>query len=167
MYRFLAPADAALRARWDARFRGHDLAELDAAAAAFAALTNDDPADADAWYNLALCRAWIGQNAEAVACLDRVVSLLAADAPDRAVDAWALAELLRQGGGAEAIADDCRYAWVLDRPTDDLLDDWPDLDAVAMPADPITGAPPIENSRLFEWLDRPLDAVGGRPGPGR
>ena len=47
----------------------------------------------------ALCLAWLGSNREAVACLERVVELEAVPAPDRAVEAWTLAEVLRQGEG--------------------------------------------------------------------
>jgi hypothetical protein len=39
----------------------------------------------------ALCLAWIGNNAEAVGCLERAVALDAEPAFDRAVEAWALA----------------------------------------------------------------------------
>jgi len=167
VYRFRNPADPALRSRWDDRLRGRELSELDAAADAFAALTNDNPADADAWDNLALCRAWMGRNADAVACLDRVVSLRAAADPERAEAAWTLAEVLRQGAGAEPLADDFRYAWVLDRldgpapaPADALFARWPDLVPVPMPTDPITGERQLDAGQVYEWLDRSPDAAG-------
>ncbi len=157
VYRFQNPTDPAVRARWDNRLRNGDLTALDAAASAFSSLTSDHPADADAWYNLALCRAWNGQNREAIASLDRVVSLLGATDADRASDAWTLAEVLRQGAGAEDLADDFRYAWVLDHPADDaLFSRWPDLNPLPMPVDPITGAARVENGKVYEWLDRPL-----------
>ena len=167
VYRFQAPGDEQARARWDVRLREKALEKLDAAAEAFAALTNDHPADADAWLNLALCRAWLGRNAEAIACLDRVVSLLAADHPERASDAWVLGEVLRQGGGAESFADDFRFAWVIqlgDSRTlpDDLFTHWPNLNPVAMPTVSNPGASLVDSGLVFEWLDRPLPGEGTR-----
>lgn len=154
VYRFRTPADAAGRARWDARLRSGGLDELDAAAEVFAALVRDDPGDADAWHNLALCHAWLGRNADAVACLDRVVALLAAVDPERASDAWTLAEVVRLGAGAEPLADDFSYAWVIDAPPSDLIDAWPNLVPVQVPDDPVTGEPLLHDGRVFEWLDR-------------
>jgi tetratricopeptide (TPR) repeat protein len=168
VYRFQSPADESQRTRWDARLRGQGLDDLAGAAEAFAALTVDEPSDAAAWYNLALCRAWLGQNTEAVACLDRAVGLLAVPDPARATDAWTLAEVLRQGAGAESLADDVRFALVADRPSgegfpDWLFDRWPGLVPLAMPSDPITGAPRIEDGQVYEWLDRPPGAVPAKP----
>ncbi len=161
VYRFQTPVNDATRARWDARFRGQNLEELDDAAEVFATLTSDNPADADAWLNLALCRAWLGQNTEAIASLDRVVSLQAADLPERARDAWTLAEVLRQGGGAEALADDFRYAWIIEgrRLPDEFFERWLDLVRREFPAD----EGPVESSQVFEWLDRPKPIAGTHP----
>ncbi|HEY2154904.1 MAG TPA: hypothetical protein VGH33_04695 [Isosphaeraceae bacterium] len=151
-YRFRNPKDPARRVRWDAAFAGRDLSDLAAAAAAFGEVAAADPTDPDAPYNQALCLAWLGRNAEAIEGLDRSVRLGAAADFEAAVDAWKLAGVLRQGGGAEGLADDFRYA--IERPGDPA----PPLDALArrgalrpMPA-------PAEASRLdvdvFEWLDR-------------
>ena len=75
--------------------------DLAATADLFGRLATDDLTDSAAWYNRALCLAWMGKNLEAIGCLDRVVGLEAERAFDLAVDAWTLAEVLRQGGGAE------------------------------------------------------------------
>ena len=72
------------------------------AADTFAAPRDDDPADAPAWYNHALCLAWLGENAEAVDSLDRVVRARGGGRFDLAVDAWTLAEVLRHGGRGRA-----------------------------------------------------------------
>lgn len=165
VYRFQTPTDPDRRGRWDARLRGRGLEDLDAAAAAFASLAVEDPDDADARLNLALCHAWLGRNAEAVACLDRVVAGLAPSNPDRAADSWAVAEVLRLGAGAEALADDYRYAWVVDWPGGDgppggLLAAWPNLVPVALPDDPGRGTPPLDAVAVFEWLDRPPPPAG-------
>src|SRR4051794_40513022 len=89
-YRFLTPADPARRERWDAGFRGRDLQDLPAAGEAFRRLTDADPADAPAWYNAALCAAWLGNNSEALAALERFVALSAETEPEAASEAWAL-----------------------------------------------------------------------------
>jgi tetratricopeptide (TPR) repeat protein len=163
VYRFRTPGDPARRARWDARFQGSDLTNLADAADAFAALASDDPADASAWFNHALCLAWQGHNAGAVASLDRVVRLQARDQLDQAVGAWTLAEVLRQGAGAEHLADDLRYAWVLEWPGGDapeLPGDRPWLRTLPAPDDPVTGRPQVAEAQVFEWLDRPLPDPG-------
>jgi hypothetical protein len=157
VYRFRTPSEPSRRARWDARFQGRDLTDLGSAADAFAGLASDDPADASAWFNHALCLAWQGHNAGAVASLDRVVGLEARDQFDQAVAAWILAEVLRQGAGAEHLADDLRYAWVLEWPGGDapeLPGDRPWLRALPAPDDPVTGQPQVAEAEVFEWLDR-------------
>ena len=72
--------------------------------------------------------AWLGDNRQSIACLDRVVSLDSESAFDRAVDAWTLAEVLRQSGGAETLADDLRFACTIAWEPGDtawLLDEFP------------------------------------------
>ncbi len=158
-YRFLTPVGADQRARWDARFRGRDLEELAVAAGAFGSLAEDDPADSRARFNQGLCLAWLGRNAEAVAALERAVDLFAGTEPEVAEQAWTLAEVLRQGGGAEPLADDLNHvallAWT---PGDDpagFLDDRPDVRPIPNPIDPVTGQPRLSEARIYEWLDRP------------
>ncbi|MEA2632803.1 MAG: hypothetical protein QOE66_3022 [Chloroflexota bacterium] len=160
VYRFQRPRDADRRARWDLAFRGRNLEQLDAAAAAFADLCAEDPTDAAAAYNEGLCLAWLGRNVEAIGALDRAVRLLAGDDFDRAVEAWTLAEVLRQGGGAEALADDLRYVWVIDGADRDVVTQLAGrvpLVPAATPRNPV-----IDQVRtdveIFEWLDRPLPA---------
>lgn len=158
-YRFLTPVGQGQRARWDARFRGQDLGELAVAAGAFAGLADEDPSDGRARFNQGLCLAWLGRNAEAVAGLGRAVEALAAEEPGSAVDAWTLAEVLRQGGGAESLADDLSHAVTLSwTPGDDpagFLDHRPDVRSVPNPIDPSTGRPRLSEARIYEWLDRP------------
>ena len=161
-YRFLTPTDDGGRSRWDARFRGRDLEELAVAAEAFASLADDDGSDAHARFNRGSCLAWLGRNAESIAALDLAVRALAEAEPAVAVEAWTVAEILRQGAGAEPLADDLNHvvllAWT---PGDDpagFLDDRPDVRPVDNPIDPSTGLPQLSEARLYEWLDGPPGA---------
>jgi tetratricopeptide (TPR) repeat protein len=163
VYRFLTPADPGRRERWNARLEGDGLDDLGNAAEAFRALAADDPTDSDAWLNRALCLAWLGRNTESIACLDVVVGLLAETEPQRAADAWTVAEVLRLGAGAEAEADDLRYVWEVDwppgeGPPDSLFERWPCLQPLAMPDDPLSGGRVLPEGQVYEWLDRPLPA---------
>ncbi len=81
-------------------FKKRQLDDLYDAAEVFEALANHDPTDDSAWYNHAVCLAWMGENLESIAALDHVVQLRADDRFEHAVEAWVLAEVLRQGGGA-------------------------------------------------------------------
>ena len=136
-YRFREPADPARRSAWDDRMRDQSDHDLDATADVFGRLAAEDPTDSAAWYNRALCLAWMGKNLEAIGCLDRVVGLEAERAFDLAVDAWTLAEVLRQGGGAETLADDLRFACTIAwNPGDTswLLDEFPEIQRIPTPA---------------------------------
>ena len=157
-YRFFAPTAPDQRARWDAALRGRDLADLDAAAGAFGALA--DGGDARAAFNQALCLAWRGENAGAVAALDRAADHAAATEPDVAVTAAALAEVVRQGAGAEADADDLnRIALITWADPNDgpdpaaFLDGRTDVRPIPHPVDPATGRPSHPELGLFDWLD--------------
>ena len=164
--KLLAPRDEAARVRWDARLRGRDLGALDLAAGAFDAIARDDPGDGRARYNQGLCLAWLGRNAESVAALDLAVSALAPAEFDAAVDAWALAEVVRIGKGAEHLADDRTYVAAFlwgagDDPTA-FLDARADVRPV--PAiEPVPGGPPLDDVRLHEWLDRAPTPAEGVP----
>ena len=170
VYRFQTPADQARRDRWNARLQGEGLDDLETAASAFAALAADDPSDADAWLNRALCLAWLGRNTEAIACLDLVVRVLAGTDPAKAADAWTVAEVLRLGAGAETLADDLRYVWAVDWPPGDeppetLFAEWPGLRPVQMPIDPLSGGQVLADGGVYEWLDRlpPVTTTPTRP----
>ncbi len=164
--RFQPLRNAARRDRWNARLEGRGLEALTAAAQAFAALVDDDPTDAPALFNHALCMAWMGRNTEAIASLDRAVRLQAADAFDRAVESWMLAEVLRQGGGAEPLADSLRYVWVVDwheGETAKLFAQVSGLQPMPDPRDPITADHNFPEAQVFEWLDLPIPEASSAP----
>lgn len=168
VYRFRKPHGEARRSRWDGALRDGDNGELLAAAEAFGRLTAEEPDDADAWHNRGLCLAWSGRDAEAVECLDRVLNLVAEVDLKRASEAWALAEVLRQGGGAESLSDDLRYActfsWTADR-TSRLEAEFPELRRIPTPRDPTRFEGNDDELEVFEWLDRPFpdaEAVRGQ-----
>jgi tetratricopeptide (TPR) repeat protein len=157
-YRFREAADPVRRAAWNERMHGRDLENVEDAADVFGRLAANQPSDSAAWFNRALCLAWVGKNVEAIGCLDRVVSLDAehAHAWEQAVEAWTLAEVLRQGAGAEVLADDLRFACTLPWMPGDtpwLLDEFPAINRVPTPVAP--GAPPDKGADIavFEWLD--------------
>ena len=110
-YRFLTPVGADQRSRWDSVLRSRDLSDLRDAAAAFATLA--ELGDGRARFNQGLCLAWLGQNQDSVAALDQAVTFLAEPEPGVAADAAALAEIVRQGVGAERQADDLNFAVTL------------------------------------------------------
>ena len=140
---------------------GHDV-NLDVTADLFGQLATANPSDSAAWYNRALSLAWMGKNLEAISCLDRVAGLDAERAFDQAVDAWALAEVLRQGGGAEPLADDLRFvctmAWKPGN-TSWLLDDFPEIQRVPTPRAPGARPEDLTEIEVFEWLDRPVASL--------
>ncbi len=138
-YRFRQPTNSDRRAAWDNRLRGSNAEDLAAMADLFGRLAAEGPADPAAWYNRALCLAWSGDNLEAIAALDHVVSLEAGSAFERAVEAWTLAEILRQGGGAETLADDLRFACTIAwKPADTagLLEEFPEIQRIPTPREP-------------------------------
>jgi hypothetical protein len=164
VYHFRPPRDAGRRERWDDALSGRapGLDDLDAVVRAFQAIAGDEPADADAAYNAALGRAWLGQNPEAIGWLDRSLRADATDRFDAAAEAWTLAEVLRQGSGAEEIADDLSYTLAIAWPEplgDPLawLESLGSFRRLPTPSDPTTGEPPA-GVHVGEWLDRPLPA---------
>ncbi len=98
------------REAWNRALSGAATGKLTDAARAFQQLIQENSQDAPAWYNLALARAWLGDNSAAVEALDRYVSL----EPDenRAGAAWALCEVLRFGHGMEDQADYVQHSAV-------------------------------------------------------
>ncbi len=171
-YRFLTPVDNAQRDRWDRELRSRDLGDLAIAAEAFGRLadsTEHSPkGDGRARFNQGLCLAWIGRNSDAVLALDRAVGSLAEAEPGVAVDAWTLAEVVRQGGGAEALADDLNHVATLiwtENHYDPagFLEARPDVRPVPTPLDPTSGLPTRPDIQIFEWLDRPDSQLGDGP----
>ncbi len=159
-YRFREPRDPVRRATWNERIAGENLEDLDAAAGLFERLAALDVFDAAAWYNRALCLAWAGKNADAIECLARVVDLEATAAFEDAVTAWMLAEVLRQGGGAETLADDLRFAFTIGwdpGDTQTLLREFPEIRKVPTPRAPSAAGDEAPEVAVFEWLDRAID----------
>lgn len=172
-YHLRHPIDPTRRAAWDRRLRaggegsqqgdtdknGAGSMDLAAMADAFGRLAQEDPTDADAWYNRGLVLAWQGLNREAVAAIERAVALEATGEFDRAVEDWTLAELLRQGAGAYDLADSLRYSFTIDwdpGDTEALLREFPEIQRLPAPQ-----APGLESSltmqvELFDWPDRSI-----------
>jgi tetratricopeptide (TPR) repeat protein len=159
VYRFRQPRNPDQRRRWDVHLQAASSDDLEAAVTAFAAINAESPDDAEAWFNHGLCLAWLGRDREAVAHLDRVIDLEADHDVDGAVEAWTLAEVLRQGGGAEVLADDLRYAcsfpWNA-ADTERLLTLFPEIRRIQTPQDPTRPEPKAADLEVFEWLDRPF-----------
>jgi hypothetical protein len=177
VYRLRPPSDSARRAAWDRRLRGltgagagddegrggSGDADLAAMADAFGLLATEGPPDPAAWFNRALCLAWLGSNREAVASLDHAVALEATSVPDRAVEAWTLAELLRQGGGAEDLADDVRFSCTIDwdpAETAAWLAEFPEIRRLPTPQAPGTEPGPAFQVEIFEWPDQQIPESG-------
>ena len=105
-YRFMPPPatlPADRKAAWDNAVARGTTGKLTDAARAFWELTESDPQNPAAWYNLGLARAWLGDNRGAIDALDRYMSLETNVA--KAAETWAMAEVLRQAVGLEDIAD--------------------------------------------------------------
>ena len=104
-YHFKAPPNATPEQRhaWENVLKTPGAAKLSQAAQRFSQLTQANADDSAAWYNLGLCQAWLGKNAEAVEAIDRYVALETDES--QAAQAWTLAEVLRLGHGMEEQAD--------------------------------------------------------------
>lgn len=98
------------KAAWDQALQRAGTGKMSDAAWAFGELTGSDPDNAAAWYNLAVVRAWLGDNRRALEALDRYLAL-EADA-GKATNAWALGEVLRFGQGMEDQADILEHAYL-------------------------------------------------------
>ncbi|MBY0527105.1 MAG: tetratricopeptide repeat protein [Gemmataceae bacterium] len=129
-YLFLSPANLQpeRRAAWDAALERAATGRLTDAIKAFTELTRQDESNAAAWYNLALARAWLGDNPAALEALDRYVALETDE--ELAANAWSLAEALRLGHGMEAQTDYVEYSVFYQvrepRAISALLKDWQD-----------------------------------------
>jgi tetratricopeptide (TPR) repeat protein len=101
-------------------------ARLSGVISAFTKLTQDDPEDAAAWYNLGLARAWMGDNRAALEALDQYIERAASDAD--AAEAAALAEVLRCGQGMDDLCDHVHHTITVQirdpRPLQALLNEW-------------------------------------------
>jgi tetratricopeptide (TPR) repeat protein len=162
VYRFRKPATEEQRARWDRALRDGQTIELTDAAVAFGRLADDEPGDAEARFNRALCLAWSGRDREAIECLDQVTGLEADSNPKSAAEAWSLAEILRQAGGAESLADDLRYACTFawnSELTDSLRMMFPEIRQIPTPRDPTRQDAAIGDIEVLEWLDPPFPLV--------
>jgi tetratricopeptide (TPR) repeat protein len=106
------PPDAAAprRQAWDRALAEAGSGRLGEAVTAFDGLTQDDPENAPAWYNLGISWAWLGDNRGALEALDRYINLEADEA--RAVEATTLTEVLRCGFGMEAEANYLEHAYL-------------------------------------------------------
>ncbi len=122
--------------------------------------TDTDELDPPARYNQALCLAWLGRNSEAIRAFDQYVECAVAIDFEASVDAWTLAEVLRQGAGAESLADDFDalgiLPWIAERGEPTTIDEPGRILPHFMPVDPATGRPQIEEAKLYEWIDRPV-----------
>lgn len=128
-YQLLPPPTATgeRRVAWDRAFTeaaaSPKLARL---APTFEKLAKQDENDCPAWFNLAIVRAWLGDNQAALEAIDRYLALETDDA--RAETAAALAEVLRCGEGLEEESDYATYSFGLQfrdpQPISDLLQEW-------------------------------------------
>jgi hypothetical protein len=148
-YRFKNPSDPTRRERWNTAFKDRDLSELQNASEAFTELMAAEPTDVDAIENLALCLAWQG-SPKAISTLAKVVELTAGTDYDRAVNAWKLAEVLRQGAGAETLASDFSHAILVE----DANRGYERLQHVAE-LRRLPSPPDHPDLIVEEWLDRP------------
>jgi tetratricopeptide (TPR) repeat protein len=99
-FRSAAPERAAA---WRATLDSATSGRLTEAVRGFEQLTESDPNDAAAWFNLGLARAWLGDNPRAVEALERSIDLESDDG--RAEEAGALTEVLRCGQGMADLSD--------------------------------------------------------------
>ncbi len=87
------------QAAWQRGLQIAATGKLTDALKAFEQLTSDDANDAAVWYNLGLTKAWLGDNAGAVAALDRCVDLDKDE--EQGAQTWRCAEVLLCGHGLE------------------------------------------------------------------
>ena len=89
--------------RWNATFESASTGRLTDALKALEGIAQSEPTKPAAQFNLALVRAWLGDNARAVEALDKSIDNETDD--EKATEAAALGEVLRLGSGMEANAD--------------------------------------------------------------
>lgn len=97
-------------------------------ARAFEELTQQEPGDGPAWFNLGLARAWLGDNTAALLALEQYLEREADEAA--AAEAAALGEVLRCGAGLEDECDYQEYSLIYQfhavEPVQRLISDWND-----------------------------------------
>jgi tetratricopeptide (TPR) repeat protein len=122
-YELHKPA-AGRREAWN-RLVGSAGARLSELARAFENVTQDDSGDGAAWFNLGLCRAWLGENQTAVEALEHAIEL---EDEASAVEAATLGEVLRCGYGMDEQSDYHEYSSYTTirnpEPINALLQEW-------------------------------------------
>lgn len=98
-YQFRPAADS----RWKSAFENAATGRLTDALKAMESIAQAEPNDSAAQFNLAIVRAWLGDNARAVEALEKSIANEIDEA--KAMEAGALAEVLRLASGLEANAD--------------------------------------------------------------
>lgn len=98
----LLKAAPSRRAAWDGVLKNVP-PRLSALVAAYDQLTQQAADDANAWYNLGLARAWLGDNKGAIGALDTFIEKTTDE--QAAADAGTLCEVLRTGIGMEEESD--------------------------------------------------------------
>ncbi len=147
-----------------------DLGDLEQATGYYASLCERFPADPACWFNRAVLLAWQGENALAVRSLERSVALDSAHEPERAQEAWILAAVLRQGAGAEELADDLQYSfsipWKPDL-TERLLETFPQIKAADLPHSAEAAVGERADVRACIWLESIPDESAAAAGIAR
>ena len=139
-----------------------DLEDLTNAAETFGVLAGEDSEDDAAWYNHAVCLAWLGRNVEAVTSLERGRTLRAESQFERAVEAWTLAEVLRQGAARSNWPTTFAYSWMIEWSEEDagrVLSTCAGAPAGASSARSHHRPAPIPGGAGLTWLDRPMPAA--------
>lgn len=106
-----ANVTATRRTAWDRALGAAATGKLADASRAFEQLATEDEADTAVWFNLAITRAWEGNNSGALEALERHIGL--ENDETLAVESAALAEVLRCGQGMEDRSDHVSHFVVL------------------------------------------------------
>lgn len=149
------------RAKWDRALAKST--NLDDLIAALEFLTEDDPDDQAAWYNLGLAHAWRGDTLAALDALDRYVRL--EEDFNAAASAWEIAEVIR--GASDAGAQGHQPWHVASYDVHDIQDLAMQLESSPYILVQVTGE---ETPPLIHVLDREKSSSAGIPilgGPNR
>jgi tetratricopeptide (TPR) repeat protein len=141
-------APASLKEAWQRALSAGSTGRLHDARRAFETLALSQPRTPAVYWNVALLRAWQGDNAQALESLEIYVRLESDF--DKAAEGWHLAEMLRQSAGLEAQSDALEHHVLyrcLDLPA--VLNHWM--------ADPtVVDWNQQEDRAYITWLDRPV-----------